>query len=358
MLIYFVLLGTVTGLAVVARRAKSRTRSRVAYALILIALVAVPTIRSRLVGTDSGYYVRYFDTTRSLSGVLHEGLEPGYFVLSWLAHFISDDYMAIFFLVALVVAACFAWTIRRYSVAPSVSFFVLLVSGAYFVSFNGARQGLASAIFFLGIGAIIQRKLWLYMGIVAAACVFHMTAIAALPAYLLVTRRGGLRANLLIAALTGFGLGFFDQLVSFGSGVEERYAAYGEAVTTGRGLLILAFVCILCAAFLIYRRYVVSYRPMYDVLLNMFMLGTAIAAVAALQGTGASGIRRLSLYFTQSEVLMWPIVIFNMRGRAQRWFFLVVFGSLYLIYYGLTLQRFSNLVPFTFNPAIEQWLGF
>ena len=266
--------------------------------------------------------------------------------------------MAIFFSVALVVAACFAWTIRKYSVVPSLSFFVLLVSGAYFVSFNGARQGLANAVFFLAIGAIIQRKIWLYGGIVAVACVFHMTAIFTLPAYFLVTRKGGLKANLLIAAVTGVGLGFFDQLVGLGSGVEERYAAYGEAVAEGRGLLILAFICTLCGAFLIYRRYVMSYRPMYDVLLNMFMFGTAIAVVAGLEGTGASGIRRLSMYFTLSEVLLWPIVLINMRSRAQRRVFLVAFVSLYLVYYGLTLQRFANLVPFRFNPAIEQWLGF
>lgn len=357
MLIYFVLLAVVTFLALAATRTKRRRVSRTLYALILAALVLVPSCRSHYVGTDAGYYVRFFNQARTLGEVAQQRLEPGYFFLSWLAHAISDNYMAIFFLVALVVAACFVRTIRRWSPVPAMSFFVLLVSGAYFVSFVGARQGLANAVFFLGIGAMFRRKLWLYLLCVAVACSFHMTAIVTLPAYFLVTRKGGARANLLIGALAAFGIVFFDQLVSLGSTVEERFAVYGRTVTQGKGLLVLAFICTLCTIFLFYRKYVVQYRPMYDVLLNMYVLGTAICFVTAWQGTSASGIRRLSLYFTLSEILLWPIVLKNMRERKQKRFFLGVFVSLYLIYYGLTLNTFGNLVPFRFNPVIAQWFG-
>ena len=357
MLVYYCLLAIVTALGTMAARAGHSGPRRVAYLLILVALVAVPAVRSRFVGTDAGYYVRFFNQTGSLGYVFRQRLEPGYFVLSWLGHFISDDYVSVFSLVALVVGICFVWAIRYWSVNTAMSLFVLLVSGTYFVSFNGVRQGVASAVYFLAIGAVLRRRFGVYSGVVAVASLFHMTAITTLPVYFLVTRRGGLRANLAIAALAGGAMVYFDQLLKFSVSLEERYEVYGRIASEGRGLWTMAFLCVLWGAFIIFRRYVVRYRSIYDVLLNMFSLGTAIAFVTALQGLGASGIRRLSLYYLPAEVLLWPIVFVNLRGRAQRRIFLFAFFSLYVVYYSLTLQRFSNLVPYTLNPVVEQWLG-
>ncbi|MBI4915338.1 MAG: EpsG family protein [Acidobacteria bacterium] len=355
MLIYFGLLAFVTGIAMLARKAPSRGVFRASYAAIVAALVIVPGIRSAYVGTDAGSYISYFERTRTFGDVLRSTLEPGYFLLAWVANLVSNNYASIFFLVAFVVATCYVWTIRRWSVSPVVSLFTLLVSGGLFVSWNGARQGLAAAVYFIALGPLIRRRFWPYAMWVAVATAFHRTAIVALPAYFLATRKGGVKTRLVIAALGGVGIWSFDFLVELGSAVEQRYAVYAARVTTGRGLLVLAFTCAICAFFLVFRRSVTHYRPVYDVLLNTFMLGTTIAVATAVAGTGASGVRRLSLYFLASEILLWPIVVVNMRHQQQRDLFLYAFGGLYLVYFGLTLRAFGDLVPFLVNPLFTSW---
>ncbi len=325
------------------------------YVISCTALVLVAGGRSSYVGTDAGYYARMFSNTNSFNDVINTKLEPGYFILCWIAHAFSDNYISIFTIVASVAIICLAWGIRKYSVNQAVSFFIVLVGGYYTFFFNGVRQGLASAVYFLAIGSIYRKNVYLYTVCVVVAMFFHKSAIIALPAYFLITRKNNFRLNLFIVA---FGVVFaflFDFFIDLGEVIDPRYHQYGMVIKEGGGFVSLTFTVALCLGFVFFKTKIIRYREMYDPLLNMFLLATIIIIVSTLRETSASGIRRLAMYFSMSSILLWPIVYENIRGRRIKTLFLFCFASGYFLYYALTLQAFGNLVPYMVNPVVSGW---
>ncbi len=355
MTVYFVQLLIVCAGAWIAKEARNRLTVGGAHGLTLLALTSVPAARSLFVGTDAGYYVMYFDMTRTFEDVRNARLERGYFFLCWLGHFVSDNFAIVFLLVAAIVATCFAHGIHRLSVNAPVSWFVLIASGSYFVSFNGARQGLAAAVVFAAMPALYNGRLAWYATLVGLAMLFHTSAAWALPVYFLVRQRRFSR----FAGLLGVGcvaaVARFDELLGLSGRINERYVQYGEVSEVGKGLRILFVLCVLFAFFLFARRLIGRYRRFYDFALRLFAIGIAVSVISALQGTGASGVRRLALYFLPAEALLWPIVFANIEAE-KRGIFAILFVVVYGAYWVLTLQAFGNLVPYSINPFVRGWL--
>ncbi|MCX6844359.1 MAG: EpsG family protein [candidate division WOR-3 bacterium] len=358
MLIYFAVLLVATLAVHLAGRTRNKLESFLMYAIAFVSLVLIGGLRSRFVGTDSGYNVLHFERTEELADVWRGGVEPGVILLSWLGKLIYDDYVVLFTLVAVVVTLCFLQGIRKLSINPTVSIFVLLTSGIFYFSFNGLRQGIAVAILFLALAAFYQRKFWIFLACIAAACFFHYSAIVFFPMYFLVPRKNNLRYNVVLLTLVVLAVAAFSAGIQAVGQLQPRYVGYGEALAGGRkGLVYSAFLCSLGVFFLYFRRHVRQHRPLYDSLLNVFLLGLVVVVVAAIKGTSPSGVLRLNVYFNVSQILLWPIVSVNLQGNRHRALFRTAFVGLYLVYYGMTLQAFSNLVPYTFNPLVQNWFS-
>jgi hypothetical protein len=358
-IIYFALLVGVTMVFYVAYRTDDTTASWFIRAFAFASLVLFSGLRNGWVGTDGSDYVRRFNQIQELADVWHTTVEPGIAFLSWAGKFIYNDYIMLFTMAALIIAACFLFGIHKLSVSPVLSVFVLLASGAFFFQFNGLRQGIAIAIFFLAIAAIYQRRLWVFLICIAVACFFHTSAIVCLPTYFMVPRKNDLRYNVLVFSLVVVSLLLFSALVNMAGMLNARYSQYGGVVQTvrGRGLVYASFLFSVGVFLLYFKRYIQEYRPLYDFLLNLYLLGLVIVATSVLRGTMASGIMRLSGYFTPSQVLLWPIVFTNVRDRGNRGTFLAAFAVLYLVYYGMTLQAFGNIVPYALNPLAQDWFA-
>jgi hypothetical protein len=357
MLIYFVVLVVVTMALHLAGRARDKAESFFMYSVTFVSLVLIGALRSGYVGTDSGYYIMHFEGIERLAGVWRGGVEPGVLLLSWLGKQVYNDYIALFTLVAIVTTLCFLQGIRRLSVNPTLSFFVLLTSGVYYFSFNGTRQGIAIAICFLAISAIHLRKFWVFLVLVAVACLFHTSAAVVLPAYFMVPQENDLKRNIVLFSLVGIALFAFSWLVNTAGRVNPRALGYATSVETGRGLVQSAFYFTLGAFFLFFKRHVQEHRSLYSLLLNVYLLGMIVVLTSVIKSTGGSGILRLSNYFTVSQVLLWPIVFANLKDNARRGALLSLFGILYLVYHYMTLQAFSNLTPYTFNPLVQNWFS-
>jgi len=358
MVIYLVLLFIVVMCIQIAVKEEGKVISRLFYFGAFLALILVSTMRSSSVGTDSGSYVNYFNNINSFAAAWGGDLEPGYYFLCRLAHFISNNYISVFFVTAFVVTLCFFVGIYLCSAQKEISFFVLLTSGSFFFFFNGARQGLAIAIIFLATYFLLKRNFWGYLGCVAVAFLFHKTAIIGLVAYFLVNLKNHLKYKLLLMAAIVIGIVFFDKFVDLVSWINPPYATYGEIAEESHGLLSLFFISAVGAYFVIYQRYIAANRQIYDILLKIFLLGVTMAIFAAIQGVNIYGIRRLSMYFTTAQILLWPVVFTNIKKPLNRRLFLFFFISCYLLYYSLALNAFSNLVPYTFNPLVTSLFEF
>ncbi|MFO7676539.1 MAG: EpsG family protein [bacterium] len=358
MVIYFVVLAVAVAAIHLADRPRLYRLERLLFlAVAFLALVLVAGLRSDSVGTDADAYTMAYRMTQTLADVVGGQFEAGFLFLCWLGRQVTDDYIALFTLVGIIVSVCFLWGIRRYSVNPALSVFVLLASGAVYYSFNGLRQGLAIALFFVSIGAIYHRKLLLFLACVAVAYLFHTSAIVILPVYFLVPRKNSLRYNVLVFGGVLVATLFFSELASLAGRLNPRYVAYTVPTEGSRGLLFAAFVVSMGTFFLYFKRHVLAHRPLYDFLLNIYLLGLVVTLVAVVMGTGASGIMRLGSYFSVSQVLIWPIVFANLRRHRERAILLAAFTVGYLVYHATTLRAFSQLVPYRFNPSVLAWFS-
>jgi hypothetical protein len=355
MLFYFIMLFVVVLSTQMANRIKSpSTESRFFLLIAFSSMVLVAGMRDRTVGTDTGSYVRYFNDMRTFADVVVTSgkmWEYGFWLLTWLLHFISDQYVVYLFAIALIVVGCYQWSIVAYSENIGISFFVFITMGFYTFFFNGARQGIACAIYALAIGPLLERNFKKYLAYVLLAFLFHKSAIILLPVYFVFGRANTLKANMLIL-LTGCMVAyFFQQIVEVGAQFDARYEGYATA-GEGGGYYTVAFVCALCLFFLLFRRSVRVDKDRYGLFLNMLMFGTMVGVVSSFLSTNPSGFLRYSVYFNIGSVFLWPIVFRNITDRSSKLLVGYFFVVGYLVYFALTTQRFSNLTPYTFNQSI------
>jgi len=356
MLIYLSNLAVVVLAAYLARQSKSAIISKGLLALAFVSMVLVAGLRDRTVGTDTPAYVMHLNQIRSFVDVVQVGSEMGeygFWILTWLVHFISDEYMIYLCAIAIIVVACYQRVIVAHSDDIVLSFFVFITVGSYLFFFNGARQGIACAIYALAVGAMLERNPAKYIAYVLVAFLFHKTAIMTLPVYLIFSRPNTLKNNLVIALIGCAAVVVFTQfsgeIASIG---DMRYSVYLDRVEGG-GYYMVGISALFAIFFLIFKKSVSIQRARYDLFLNMILFGLMIGVVSSVMSVDPSGLLRYGAYFNIAIVLIWPIVFKNLsdrRERAAAGYFFMVYCLAMLV---LTTERFSNLIPYKFNPAVS-----
>lgn len=350
MIPYLLLLLFVTGLAYLGRRSGHKFIRRASLWIVGVALVLFAGLRDYRVGTDTGNYFRIFRLTDSFSSVTERKTEIGYNLLSWAARSIFDSYSALLLLIATIVVACYLSTIVKLSRRYETALFLFITLGVYTFFFNGARQGIAAAICFAALPFLLQRRALPYFAAVAFAALFHKTALVALPLYFLaapkitVTRMGLLAASAVVLVLflrifVGLAADFLD----------DRFATYGEA-GEGGGAIMLAFLLGQGALLIVSRKLIrQDQQQLYCRLLNIYLIGLAIAIAAVASSVNPSGVLRLHVYFSSVAILLWPLVFLHfsttsLRGLVALGFLVVTVG-----FFAMTTSAFSNLTPYRVN---------
>jgi hypothetical protein len=353
--VYFTLLIVVVLAAFLARRSESKIVSRSLLGVAFVSMVLVAGLRNQYVGTDSMAYVWFFNKTRTFMDaiILGEDMqEHGYWILTWLVHFVSNQYMALFFVIALIVVGCYQCAIVAYSESIEISFFVYITMGFYLFFFNGARQGIACAIYSLAIGQMLKKNFIKYLGLVLLAYLFHKTAIMMVPMYFFINRPNTLKNNLFIMVIGCIAMWYIDKIVGFATTIDARYATYGTG-GGGGGYYSFGFTFILALFFLIFKDSIRIGRYQYDRFLNMFLFGAMIGVVSVLLRLDPSGLMRYGEYFNLTAIFMWPIVFKNLSGTLQRFVIGYSFVVLYLVFFAMTTAAFSNFLPYIFNPSVS-----
>jgi len=355
MLVYFTVLTIVVLAAYLARKSESKIVSRLMLGIAFLSMVLVAGLRNQYVGTDSMAYIYFFNRTRTFIDaiILGEDMqEHGFWILTWLVHYLSNQYMALFFVIALIVISCYQWAIVQYSELIEISFFVFITMGFYLFFFNGARQGIACALYTLAIGQMLEKHFFKYTAIVLLAYFFHKTAIMMIPMYFFINRPNTLKNNMFIMVIGCTAMMFIDRIVGFATTIDARYSQYGTG-GGGGGYYSFAFTFVLGVFFLIFRDSVRIGRYQYDRFLNMFLFGAMIGVVSILLRLDPSGLMRYGEYFNLTAIFIWPIVFKNLTGKLQRFIIGYSFVVFYLVMFFLTTEAFSNFIPYTFNPIVS-----
>ena len=248
--------------------------------------------------------------------------------------------------------ACSKFPECKYTESIEVAFFIFITMGFYLFFFNGARQGIACAIYSLAIGPMLKRNFIKYLGYVILAILFHKTAVMMLPMYFVFNRPNTFKNNLFTFVLGCIAVLFIDKLVGVASSIDARYATYGSAGGSG-GYVSFGFTFLLGAFFLTFRDSVRIDRYLYDRFLNMFLFGVMIGMVSTYLGTDPSGLLRYAIYFNIAAIFLWPIVFINLHDRLSRFVIGYSFVIFYLAYFVLATQKFSDYIPYFFNPSVS-----
>ncbi|GFO55065.1 hypothetical protein GMSM_20720 [Geomonas sp. Red276] len=333
--------------------------SKVYLSVAFAAMVLLGGLRDQRIGTDSPLYVRLWDVIHTMTDVVRVSLvggdEYGIWVLSWLLKKFSDQYMILFFAVALIVVGCYFKSIVTHTTNLTISLFIFITTGFYTFFFNGERQGLSCAICSLALKPAMERNFKKYLAIVLLALCFHKTAIIMLPVYLVLGKTNTLKTNLLYLAVGVVGVVGLQKAVELSSKVDERYSGYAagaEGASGGGGYLISAFNCGLTLFFFLMKDRITVDRRRYEFFLNMLSLGAVISMVSAVTGTDPSGLLRFTLYFNLGAVFLWPILYENVDSSWSKVVASYLVMVCYIVFFTMTTQRFSDLAPYRFNPLL------
>ncbi|WP_412070415.1 EpsG family protein [Rubrivirga sp. IMCC43871] len=353
---YLLVLFAVSLLAAAGRASRSLATRRLSLWLVAVILAAFAGLRERSVGLDTGNYVYEFSVATSSAHIVRS-TEVGFNLLVFAARSISDSYAAILLLIAMIVVGCYMWTITRLAVRVDWAIYLLVTLGVYTFFFNGARQGLAAAICFAALPALIHRKAILYVVMVAIAATFHHSAVVALPMYVLASRRFTLNRLLLLGAAGIAAIALLQPIIQLaGDFISDRYYVYAQPGEGGGGEVFLAYLVVQGAALLVFRERVQArYAEVYLLLLNLYLVGLIPALASVFSGVNPSGLFRLHMYFSPVAILMWPMLFASAETARNKVAVNYLATALTLVFFVLTTMAFSDLVPYRVNPDLFQW---
>lgn len=348
MIPYLILLFTVSTIAYAGRRHGSKSVQYLSLGIIMLLLTLFAGLRYRLVGTDTGTYIRHFISVNSFSDIWRT-TEIGYNILMVLAKSLSDNYASILTLTALIIVSCYVSTIVRLTKRYETALFLFIALGYYTFFFNGARQGIAAAICFLAIPWLLERKPKQYFLLIGLAFTFHHTALIAAPLYFLALPRVGWRQ---IASVLGGSVLmtlFLATFVSLATAfISDKYATYADAAEGG-GYVMVAFLTAQGAILYFFRGKAKDPYGYYPRLLNIYLIGLIPLIAAIVSNVNPSGIIRLHMYFSGTAILLWPMIFIGISKVKERSFIAFIFLLFTLLFFYMTTSTFSKLVPYSIN---------
>lgn len=352
MIPYFILLLVIVLLALIAKKAKN---NKILYRYILyfifLILVLFAGLRDSSVGTDTNNYIGMAMSDRIANESIFQSessMEIGYLLIQKTFRLFSDEYWLLLTLIAAIVVFFYYKTILKLSENYTISFFIFITLTTYLFFFNGARQGLAAAIFSFAIIAVVNKDYKRYYFWVAVAFLFHKSVLITLPFYYLLRKKYSLK-NLVILLISLFLMILLvNQLFTLlPDTMISRYGQYIDRGSEGGGLLTI-FHMITLSFFIFMRQYIArGKKGIYDIYLNMATVFTLIFVIVSILGLDVN-IFRVSLYFSLGSILIWPM-IFKATASKIKPLIMMFFIIGYLMFFYIYIGKMSDLYPFSFN---------
>jgi hypothetical protein len=349
---YLTLLFTTVGIASLGRRFGGLGVRRLNLLFVAGILVFFAGLRDRSIGTDTGNYVGWLNVINSFEQAVAFPIEFGYSLIVLLSGWLSNGYEMLLIITALITVTLYLATIFKLSQRYETALFVFITLGAYSYFFNGARQGIAAAICFFALPWLLERKAIPYLLLILVAMFFHKTALIAAPLFFIAAGRVRWRVFSLLLIGAVVMVMFMSTFVDFaGNFIDEKYALYGLA-GAGGGLFNVAFLMAQGFILFIFRKQVNDPHGHYARLLNIYFIGLIPALASVVGGVNPSGMLRLTIYFSHTAILLWPMVFLSFRKTQAKQLISAVFIVVSIAYFFLTTLNFSDLAPYKLNSGI------
>ena len=326
------------------------------YLLAAIPLIIIVTFKAVSVGTDTVSYVFFFKQLASFENFIAFSLkqgEFGFWYLNYLGHKLTNNHYIIFLFSATIITACYFFSINSLNL-KLLSVITLLFIGPYYFQMNGTRQAIAIAIFAVSIVFILKKKPFFYFISILIGLLFHKSIILLLPIYYLLSNKIKTWKVIFMLFIFLIVLVFFQSFISIASDIDPRYSSYGNSQETKGGLVVSSFNIFLFIWFLFCRKINKKFLPLekFDCLLTLYFLGTLISIVSVILNIDPSGFLRLSVYFIQTNIFLVPMTILSFKENSTRYVIYLLVLLFMILYFALTLSKFSHLTPYKFNPIL------
>lgn len=310
--------------------------------LFLIALILIiPAILRQETGND---YLRYVEFFHLASIDAYVPTEAGF---NWLAKAVYglcgyENYLLLFAIYAVMTILVMLTVIRQQAENFCFSFFLFMMFGYYFQSFNTMRYYFALSLSLLAMTCLLRRQYAGFVGLVLLASLFHKTALITLLLYPVAARRWKKR-ELAAAVVPGLAV-----LLLHEKAMElllSLYPSWEGTVDLAAGTSISWVNIAKCLAVLLLAYYVkadedpdtfrgrqlVMYRNCAYIGLLLYVFGWFIPEVS-----------RICYYLTFTQIFYLPMLLSGFpeteKGRRQKKLLTILVIAAALVFFALFLR--------------------
>lgn len=331
------------------------TFNLLAFLGMFLPLTLLSGLRATSVGTDTLNYLYLFNYIPSdIDGFFNTiklGLfdEPGFKVIQFVFRFFNLEFNYFLFFISSFIVFVYLREIFTHSKYKKLSVLIFLTFGFYTFHFNGARQGIAIAIFFYSLRYAFKGDSVKFYSCLILGFFFHKSIIFCIPVLILIKSELNLKKILFLMLGTSFLAVSVDIIIGFASqNIDLRYSNFSTKHSEAMGvfyhltnLLIFIFLYLIKVIYRIREK-------LFNACLNLSLIGVLIGGVSIVLKLDPNGIARGSYYFIQLYIYLIPIAIYSITNLILRSFCFVLFIFSSVAYFYLTTKSFANLYPYYF----------
>lgn len=316
--------------------------------ITMLSLIIVSGLRYKS-GTDFWSYEATFKNMIERDVDISENKDIVFYIMVKYLATISHEPQFIFLVIAIIINVLIIKTLLQNSEKFELSVYLYITTFAFYSTFNGLRQWIASAIIFSGFKYLKHNDWKRFYLITIIASLFHASALIMIPVYHITKGKFKSIKNVVMVFIfimivifyNGFLDGFFELLKN------TQYEEYTNVINiSGNGINILRFLVYLAPIIVSYLYYnFIPNKKDLDRILNLSLFGMLIIMVSLKHWIFA----RFSIYFDLYYILLIPKIttISNKKGNRLIYYTIVVCYFVYST--NLLLAGDSRILPYSMN---------
>jgi hypothetical protein len=306
--------------------------NKVLLAGIFMILFTVSALRFDI-GND---YYTYTQTAHEASVGGYVVTEVGFNYLVRIVYTVlnGEYYEAVFAIFAFVTLAIFLKAIKRQSVNFFDTFFLFMMLGIYFQTFNTVRYYLALSIAFYSMRYVLEKDYIKFVFVIILAALFHKSVLIVIPIYLIATLEWKKWQIITGFIISGLCYVFKTQLLNLAL---ILYPSYKDTIFLEGGTSITS-VARIFVVLLLYGWFVVYYsKDKLDKEIRFYGQLNMIAFVTGTFFSFLPVITRLVYYFSVNQILLIPLIISKIEDEKLRKKLRILIGIIAILYFMLFL---------------------
>jgi len=251
--------------------------------------------------------------------------------------------------VNLLSGLIFAWGLLRFARAQANPWLAITMAIPYLivvVAMGYTRQAVAIGILMAGLAAVINGASTLRFAVyVAAAALFHKTAVVALPLVVFAQPR-----NRLVNVLAGLALTYLFYDLFLSESMNTLYRNYVKAEYSSQGAAIRVVLNVIPAMLYLINRRNFGFTPVESRLWFCFSIAALLFLVLLIATPSSTAVDRMALYIIPIQMAIWSRVHSAYRLQAVGRFITVAFAAAVLFTWLNFAVHAISWVPYRIYP--------